>query len=299
MNLTGLGVAMITPFTSSGLVDYKAIPPLVDHMVNGGAAYLVVMGTTAEPPTLEKAEKEKIIKMVLQANKKRVPVVLGIGGNNTHAVIRDIQAMQHLSYQAILSVTPYYNKPSQLGMYAHYSAISAASTKPIIVYNVPARTAFNLGLDTMVKIANDCPNVIGIKEASGDFFKIQNLIKHCPKRVQIISGDDALTAPLVLAGGVGAISVLGNALPDKMAHLIQLCLNGQVKEAYTLQYKLLNLMDLIFKEGNPTGIKSLMQHLGFCNDDVRLPLVSASSRLSERLHIALQDFNKMEFSNAS
>lgn len=287
MDLTGLGVAMVTPLTQTGKVDFSAVPKIVNHIISGGANYLVLMGTTAETPTLLPAEREQLIHQIITANQNRIPLVLGIGGNDTHGVVKKITATDLEPFEAILSVSPYYNKPSQEGIYHHYKHISLASPKPIIVYNVPSRTASNIEPETFVRIANDCTNVIGIKEASGNFSQIQHLIKNSPKHIQVVSGDDALTLPTILAGAVGSISVLGNAMPDKMALMIALAKEYQVKQAYDLQYQLLDMMTLIFDEGNPTGIKALLESLGLCTKTVRLPLMNASDELIAKIEQTL------------
>ena len=283
MNLSGLGVAMITPLTLSGKVDYKAIPKIVNHVVEGGAKYLVLMGTTSESPTLLPQEREKLINAITKENNGRLPMVLGIGGNDTYGVVKKITATNLDVFEAILSVSPYYNKPSQEGIYHHFKHISLASPKPIIVYNVPLRTSSDIEVETFIRIANDCTNVIGIKEACGDFNKIQQLIKNSPDHIQIVSGDDALTLPMFFAGAVGCISVLGNAMPNEISRMMAFAKQQDLKKAYDLQYQLLDMIGLIFEEGNPTGIKALMEFLGLSTKTVRLPLMSASPILCDKI----------------
>ena len=283
MNLSGLGVAMITPLTLSGKVDYKAIPKIVNHIVEGGAKYLVLMGTTSESPTLLPQEREKLINAITKENNGRLPMVLGIGGNDTYGVVKKITATNLDVFEAILSVSPYYNKPSQEGIYHHFKHISLASPKPIIVYNVPSRTSSDIEVETFIRIANDCTNVIGIKEACGDFNKIQQLIKNSPDHIQIVSGDDALTLPMFFAGAVGCISVLGNAMPNEISRMMAFAKQQDLKKAYDLQYQLLDMMGLIFEEGNPTGIKALMEFLGLSTKTVRLPLMNASAILCDKI----------------
>ena len=283
MNLSGLGVAMITPLTLSGKVDYKAIPKIVNHVVEGGAKYLVLMGTTSESPTLLPQEREKLINAITKENNGRLPMVLGIGGNDTYGVVKKITATNLDVFEAILSVSPYYNKPSQEGIYHHFKHISLASPKPIIVYNVPSRTSSDIEVETFIRIANDCTNVIGIKEACGDFNKIQQLIKNSPDHIQIVSGDDALTLPMFFAGAVGCISVLGNAMPNEISRMMAFAKQQDLKKAYDLQYQLLDMMGLIFEEGNPTGIKALMEFLGLSTKTVRLPLMNASAILCDKI----------------
>lgn len=288
MNLAGLGVAMITPFDSTGEVDYDALPKIVNHIINGGADYLVLMGTTAETPTLLPEEKKQLIQEIVKINQRRIPMVLGIGGNDTNGVVRQISSTDLSPFEAILSVSPYYNKPSQDGIYHHYKHISIASPKPIIVYNVPGRTGSHIGIKTFIRIAENCTNVIGIKEASGNFSHFQQLINESPNHIQIISGDDVLTLPMMLAGAVGSISVLGNAIPRKVAQIISLAQQQKGKEANTFHNQLLEMMHLIFEEGSPTGIKALMELLSLCSRTVRLPLMSASpilrSKIEQNLH---------------
>ena len=283
MNLSGLGVAMITPLTLSGKVDYKAIPKIVNHIVEGGAKYLVLMGTTSESPTLLPEEREKLINVITKENNGRLPMVLGIGGNDTYGVVKKITATNLDAFEAILSVSPYYNKPSQEGIYHHFKHISLASPKPIIVYNVPSRTSSDIEVETFIRIANDCTNVIGIKEACGDFNKIQQLIKNSPGHIQIVSGDDTLTLPMLFAGAVGCISVLGNAMPNEISRMMAFVKQQDLKKAYDLQYQLLDMMALIFEEGNPTGIKALMEFLGLSTKTVRLPLMNASTILCDKI----------------
>jgi len=289
MNLKGLGVAMVTPFLQDGRVDYNAIPAVVKNIASGGADYIVLMGTTAEVVCLSKEEKNKIIQLVVKENRNKLPLVIGIGGNNTSAVITEIQQTDLTPFEAILSVSPYYNKPTQEGIYHHYAAIARASSLPIIVYDVPSRTGSSVEVSTFVRLTNDFRSIIAIKDASGTLIKAQEIIKHCPKHVQLISGDDALTLPMLLAGAIGTISVLGNALPVPLVRMFKYVQEGDLNKAYELHYQLMDLIQLLFEEGNPVGIKALMELTGLCSKQVRLPLVHASSELINRLETVLEE----------
>ena len=289
MNLKGLGVAMVTPFDSNGDVDFESIPTIVENISTGRANYIVIMGTTAEVVCLSSQEKKAVIEAVVKTNKSKLPLVVGIGGNNTAKVVEEINETDLSPFGAILSVSPYYNKPSQEGIYHHYSAISKASPIPVIVYNVPSRTGSSVDVDTFMRLTDNFDNIIGIKDASGDMLQAQEIIKCCSKDIQLISGDDALTLPMILAGAVGTISVLGNALPVTLVKMIHLIEEGDLKKAYELHYQLLDLVNLLFEEGNPVGIKALMECLGICSKQVRLPLVSASTYLKERMEKILED----------
>ncbi len=289
MNLKGLGVAMITPFGSNGNVDFDSIPAIVKNITTGRADYIVLMGTTAEVVCLSDTEKKSVIQSVVTANKSKLPLVIGIGGNNTSKVVDEIKETDLTPFGAILSVSPYYNKPSQEGIYYHYSEIAKVSPLPIIVYNVPSRTGSSVDVSTFVRLTKDFDNIIGIKDASGDMLQAQEIIKSCSDDIQLISGDDALTLPMLLAGAVGTISVLGNALPVPVIKMIHFIEKGELNKAYELHYQLLDLINLLFEEGNPTGIKALMECLDICSKQVRLPLVSASADLIERMERVLED----------
>ncbi len=288
MNLKGLGVAMVTPFTEEGQVDYNALPAVVENITTGRADYIVLMGTTAEVACLTAEEKREVIKTVVALNQNKVPLVIGIGGNNTAQVVDEILHTDLSPFQAILSVSPYYNKPTQEGIYQHYKKIVAASPLPIIVYNVPSRTGAGIEVDTFVRLANDFESIIGIKEASGEMSQAENLIKKSPSRIQVISGEDSLNLPMLLAGAVGAISVLGNALPVPIVKMFHYVAEGDLKKAYELHYQLVDLVSLLFEEGNPVGIKALLETLSICKKTVRLPLVSASPELARKIEKALE-----------
>ncbi len=288
MNLKGLGVAMVTPFSEEGQVDYNAIPAVVENITTGRADYILLMGTTAEVACLTAEEKREVIKTVVALNQNKVPLVIGIGGNNTAQVVDEILHTDLSPFQAILSVSPYYNKPTQEGIYQHYKKIVAASPLPIIVYNVPSRTGAGIEVDTFVRLANDFESIIGIKEASGEMSQAENLIKKSPSRIQVISGEDSLNLPMLLAGAVGAISVLGNALPVPIVKMFHYVAEGDLKKAYELHYQLVDLVSLLFEEGNPVGIKALLETLSICKKTVRLPLVSASPELARKIEKALE-----------
>jgi 4-hydroxy-tetrahydrodipicolinate synthase len=288
MNLKGLGVAMVTPFTEEGQVDYNALPAVVENITTGRADYIVLMGTTAEVACLTAEEKREVIKTVVALNQNKVPLVIGIGGNNTAQVVDEILHTDLSPFQAILSVSPYYNKPTQEGIYQHYKKIVAASPLPIIVYNVPSRTGAGIEVDTFVRLANDFESIIGIKEASGEMSQAENLIKKSPSRIQVISGEDSLNLPMLLAGAVGTISVLGNALPVPIVKMFHYVAEGDLKKAYELHYQLVDLVSLLFEEGNPVGVKALLETLSICKKTVRLPLVSASPELARKIEKALE-----------
>ena len=278
--LQGTGVALTTPFKQDKSVDVQALEQLVYFQVENGIDYLVVLGTTAETPTLSTEEKQLVKQTVKRANNGRIPMVLGVGGNDTKAIVEQVQAVEKDDYQAILSVSPYYNKPSQEGIYQHYKAIAQASPLPILLYNVPSRTGTNMDYHTTLRLAKEVPNIIGIKEASGNIVQIMHLLQGRPKDFLIISGDDATALPTVLLGGDGVISVLGQAFPQRYSRMIRQGLEGNYKEDNTIQYQLLDVMELIFKEGNPVGIKALLSLLGVINTPkVRLPLDSATEGL--------------------
>ncbi len=281
--LVGTGVALVTPFKKDKSVDVNSLKKLVNYQVENGINYLVVLGTTGEPATLTRSEKELVKQTIIKENNKRLPLVLGLGGNNTAAVVEEIQQIDLSDYTAILSVSPYYNKPTQEGIYQHFKAISEASPLPVIIYNVPGRTGSNITAQTTLRMANNCKNIIGIKEASGDMVQAMHILQQKPKDFMVISGDDMIALPIILAGGSGVISVIGEGIPKEFSELIQLGLAGKAKEAYHLQYKLMDSIDYIFEEGNPAGIKALLKIKGITELDVRLPLVSASQSLQEKL----------------
>lgn len=288
MNLKGLGVAMVTPFHPDGTIDFESIPRVVEHIVSGQADYLVVLGTTAEVACLSAKEKRQVVQAIVSANQNRLPLVIGIGANNTAQLVAEIQATDLSTFGAILSVSPYYNKPTQEGIYHHFAELAKASPLPIIVYNVPSRTGSSVKASTFIRLVQDFENIIAIKEASGSMLQAQEIIKEAPSHIQVISGDDALTLPMLLAGAVGTISVLGNAMPIPLTKMFEYVEAGNLKKAYQLHYELLDMIQLLFEEGNPTGIKALMEILKICSSQVRLPLVSATSSLNARIEKVLE-----------
>ena len=291
--LQGTGVALVTPFNKEGGVDVPALERLVHTQVENGIDYLVVLGTTAETPTLSTEEKELVKMTVKKANKGRLPMVLGVGGNNTQTIVEQVREVSSEDYTAILSVTPYYNKPSQEGLYQHYKAVAEATELPILLYNVPSRTGVNMDYRTTLRLAKEVPTIIGIKEASGNIVQIMHLLRGRKENFLVISGDDATALPTVLLGGDGTISVLGQALPERYSRMIRQGLEGNYKEANAIQYQLLEAMELIFKEGNPVGIKALLSLLGVINTlEVRLPLVSATEGLQRELKAYLEYMKK-------
>ena len=281
--LRGTGVALITPFDDDNQIDFPSLERLVHYQVDNGVDYLVVLGTTGETATLTTQEKAEVRSCVLKANAGRLPVVLGIGGNNTQAVVEELRATDLSGFKAVLSVSPYYNKPSQEGIYRHFQEVSRASDLPVIIYNVPPRTGSNILPGTTLRLARDFDNIIAVKEASGDFEQALDLLRDKPADFMIISGEDKLALPLVLAGGAGVISVIGQGLPKEFSEMIRLGLDGRSKEAFEVFYQVLDSMDLIFEEGNPSGIKCLLNILEISSDKVRLPLVPASDDLRQKM----------------
>jgi 4-hydroxy-tetrahydrodipicolinate synthase len=279
----GTGVALITPFKKDFSVDTDALQHIVNYVIDGGVEYIVVLGTTAETATLSKDEKELVIDTIVKANQNRVPLVLGVGGNNTSEVVSELKTRDFSNFSAILSVSPYYNKPTQKGIYEHFKAIAQASPIPIILYNVPGRTASNMLPATVIQLAKDFSNIIGIKEAAGDMVQAMKLIQYKPKDFLVISGDDMVTLPMVLAGGAGVISVIGEGFPKQFSEMVRLGLQRRVNEAYELHYQLADAIDMIFEQGNPAGIKEVFYHLGLSTNILRLPLVAVDENLSNRL----------------
>jgi len=293
-SLIGTGVALVTPFKKDFSVDIEALQRIVNFSIDGGVEYLVVMGTTAENATLTQDEKELVIKTVIDTNKGRLPLVLGVGGNNTMQVVEELKTRDFSAFEAILSVSPYYNKPTQEGIYQHFKAIAEASPIPVILYNVPGRTSSNMLPATVVRLANDFSNVVAIKEAAGDIAQALQLLKNAPKDFLVISGDDMIALPIVLAGGAGVISVIGQGFPKEFTEMIRLGLNRKVNEAFKTQYFLSDCIDMIFEQGNPAGIKQVFQALGLADNTVRLPLVSVDDSLAERLNKFVKNSIKVE-----
>lgn len=289
-SLMGTGVALITPFKEDLEIDVEGLKRVVNFQIENRIDYLVVLGTTGESVTLSKEEKQIVIDTVIETNNGRLPLVLGIGGNNTQAVINELKSTDLSKFTAVLSVSPMYNKPSQEGIYQHFAAISKASPIPIILYNVPGRTASNMLPETVGRLARDFSNIVAIKEAAGDMVQAMNVIKETPDDFLVISGDDMIALPMVLAGGAGVISVIGEGFPAAFSKMIRLGLERKVDEAYAIQYKIAPAIDYIFAEGNPVGIKVVFKELGICNDTVRLPLVGASESLQHKIASFVKSF---------
>ncbi len=288
-SLIGTGVALVTPFKKDLTIDIEALKRIVHFQIDNQIEYLVVLGTTAENVTLSPNEKEVVIQTVVEANNNRIPLVLGVGGSNTTKVIEELKTRDLSSFVAILSVSPYYNKPTQEGIYQHFKAIAQASPKPIILYNVPARTGSNMLPSTVIRLANDFKNIVAIKEAAGDMVQAMRLIQDKPKDFLVISGDDMIALPIVLAGGSGVISVIGEGIPKQFSEMIRLGLQHKVKEAYELHYKIADGIDLIFEQGNPAGIKEIFKYLGLSENTVRLPLVNVEPQLVSKIENFLKN----------
>ncbi len=291
-SLIGTGVALITPFKEDLTVDTDALRRVVNFSIDGGIEYLVVLGTTAENSVLSADEKELVIRIVIEVNAGRLPLVLGVGGNDTSKVIEELRSRDLSAFVAILSVSPYYSKPTQEGIYQHFKAIAEASPLPIILYNVPGRTASNILPITVIRLANDFENIVAIKEAAGDIVQAMHLIKNKPENFLVISGDDMIALPMVLAGGSGVISVIGQGFPKEFSEMIRLGLNRKVDDAYKSQYILADCIDMIFEQGNPAGIKEVFKALGITENVVRLPLVKVDESLSNRLHLFVKNINR-------
>ncbi|RZM25471.1 MAG: 4-hydroxy-tetrahydrodipicolinate synthase [Pedobacter sp.] len=279
----GTGVALVTPFKADGSVDFDGLRNLINYMVDGKVEYLVSLGTTGEASTLNKDEKKKIWEFTAEVNNGRLPLVAGIGGNDTYATAKNIKEFNIAGYEAILSASPYYNKPTQEGIYQHYKYLSESSDLPLFLYNVPGRTASNMTSDTTCRLASDFKNIIGMKEASGNFDQFNQIMRDKPKEFLLISGDDPVALPMISIGAVGVISVIGNALPRQLSDMIRLCLQGDYAAALPLHLKLIEFTRLMFAEGNPAGAKAALKHFGVCEDHLRLPLVKVSDALREQI----------------
>lgn len=289
-SLVGTGVALITPFRKDFSVDTEALERIVNFQVENGVDYLVVLGTTAEAATLDKDEKQLVIDTIIKANTGRLPLVLGVGGNNTKEVVEELKTADLSAFVAILSVSPYYNKPTQEGIYQHFKAVAEASPVPVILYNVPGRTGSNMLPDTVLRLAKDFENVVAIKEAAGDIVQAMKLIQHKPEGFLVISGDDMVTLPMVLAGGAGVISVIGEGFPKEFSQMVRFGLERKADEAYAIHYRIMDSIDLIFEQGNPCGIKEIFKELGLCENTVRLPLVNVNADLAGRISTFVKEF---------
>ena len=269
----GLGIALITPFTEDGAVDYESLSRLIDYQLDNGADFFCILATTGETPCLTLAEKAQIKSAIVRQVAGRVPILMGCGGNNTAAVVEELKNGDFSGIDGVLSVCPYYNKPSQEGLYQHFKAIAAATELPVVLYNVPGRTGINLKPETTCRLAKDCKNIVAIKEASGSLEQVDEIIKYKPNDFEVISGDDALTFLMIACGAVGVISVIGNALPKEFSRMIRLEFNGEFEAAQKIHHKFTDLYSLLFVDGNPAGVKALLTEMGFIKNQLRLPLV--------------------------
>jgi 4-hydroxy-tetrahydrodipicolinate synthase len=292
-SLIGTGVALATPFRKDFSIDTEALIRIVNFSIDGGVEYLVVLGTTAENATMTQDEKEFVIKTVIEANNGRLPLVLGVGGNNTAEVVEELKNRDLSQFVAILSISPYYNKPTQEGIYQHFKAVAEASPIPIILYNVPSRTGSNMLPSTVMRLANDFKNIVAIKEAAGDMIQAMQLLKNRPKDFLVLSGDDMIALPMVLAGGSGVISVIAQGFPKEFSEMMRLGLNRKVDDAFKLQYLFSDCIDMIFEQGNPAGIKQVFQSLGIADNTVRLPLVKVDDSLANRIDQFVKKINKL------
>ncbi len=287
----GLGIALVTPFTSDGSVDYAALERLISYQIANGADFFCILATTGETPTLTADEKRRIKEMVVRMAGDKMPILIGCGGNNTAEVVKELQTGDFSGVDGILSVCPYYNKPSQEGLYQHFKTIAAATQLPVVLYNVPGRTGVNMKAETTVRLAHDCPNIVGIKEASGSLEQVDEIIKNKPGKFDVISGDDALTFPMIACGAAGVISVIGNALPKEFSRMIRLEMNGEIDSARKIHHKFTDLFNLLFVDGNPAGVKAMLHEMGMIENVLRLPLVptrlTTMQRISECLKFRL------------
>lgn len=287
----GTGVAVVTPFQTDGSVDFPALENILENLINNGINYLISLGTTGESAALSSAEKKEIWAFTAKTVAGRIPLVAGIGGNYTQAVIENIKNFDKQGYDAILSVSPYYNKPTQEGIYQHYKAVAAASDLPVILYNVPSRTGSNISAETTIRLANDCNKIIAIKEASGNFDQFNQIMRDKPEDFMLISGDDPVTLPMIALGAVGVISVIGNAVPQLFSDMVRLCLDEKWEAARTIHFQLIEFTRLMFLEGNPGGVKEAMKLTGLCENTLRLPLVNVSEKVSGLIAAELKKLN--------
>ena len=289
--LKGMGVALITPFNEDGSVDYEALLRLVDYQLQNGTDFLCVLGTTAETPTLTKEEKEKVKRTVIDRVNGRIPILLGVGSNSTQAVVESVKNDDMTGVDALLVVVPYYNKPSQEGIYQHYKAVAEATDLPIVLYNVPGRTGVNMTAETTLRLARDFNNIVAIKEASGNITQMDDIIKNKPADFDVISGDDGITFPLITLGAVGVISVIGNAFPREFSRMTRLALQGDYEHALTIHHKFTELFSLLFVDGNPAGVKAMLNMMGMIENKLRLPLVPTRITTYEKMRIVLDSLN--------
>ena len=287
----GLGIALVTPFKSDGSIDYEALVRLVEYQIKNGVDFLCIMGTTAETPCLSAEEKAELKSFFIERVAGRVPLLMGCGGNNTAAIVKELKEGDWRGIDGILSVCPYYNKPSQEGMYQHYKAIAEASPVPVVLYNVPGRTGVNMSAETTLRLARDFENIVAIKEASGNITQMDDIIKNKPNNFDVISGDDGITFPLITLGAVGVISVIGNALPAEFSRMVRMALNGDYEYARVIHHKFTELFKLLFVEGNPAGVKAMLHAMGMIENQLRLPLVPTRLTTMEKISAILKELN--------
>jgi 4-hydroxy-tetrahydrodipicolinate synthase len=287
----GLGIALVTPFKEDGSVDYDALSNLLDYQINGGIDFLCILCTTSETPCLTVEERANIKKLIIEKVAGRVPILMGCGGNNTQDVIHALKTEDWQGIDGVLSVCPYYNKPSQEGLYQHFKAIAAATTLPVVLYNVPGRTGVNMTAETTLRLARDCENIVAIKEASGNITQMDDIIKNKPKGFDVLSGDDGITFPLITLGAVGVISVIGNALPKEFSRMVRLALRGDYSSALTIHHKFTELFSLLFVDGNPAGVKAMLHAMGMIENQLRLPLVPTRLTTMEKISSILKELH--------
>ena len=292
INLKGIGVALITPFKKDKSVDFDALGRLVDYQIDGGIDYLVAFGTTAETPTLTRDERTEVVRFIIEKNNNRLPIVVGVGSNNTAEIVHELKVSYFSNISAVLSVTPYYNKPNQEGLFQHYRALSEVSPRPIILYNVPGRTGVNMEAETTLRLAKSCPNIVAIKEASGKMDQIRQIIDNRPEGFSVISGDDGIAFDLIKAGGEGVISVLGNALPKEFSEMIHHALAGDFNKAEAENARFVEAIKLLFKDGNPAGVKCMLSEMGYIENELRLPLVAACDETKQEVIEELSSLKK-------
>ncbi len=285
----GLGIALVTPFKTDGSIDYVALKRLIEYQTDNGADFLCILGTTSESPCLDQEERAEIKRFVVEVNQGRLPVLMGCGGNNTRAVVKELQSFDLRGVDGILSVCPYYNKPSQEGLYRHFKMIADNCPLPVVLYNVPGRTGINLKSETTIRLANDCRNIVAVKEAGGSLEQVDEIIKNKPAHFDVLSGDDALTFPMIASGAAGVISVIGNALPREFSRMIRLEFNGEYEPARKIHHRFTELYSLLFVDGNPAGVKALLHEMGFIENELRLPLVPTRVATVQKMAAILQE----------
>lgn len=290
-NIAGTGVAIVTPFLSHGEIDYSSLKKLLNSIISNGIDFVVGLGTTSEAVTLTSEEKKEVMKYVIEVVDNRVPIIMGVGGNNTMAIVDEIKNTDFEGISGILSVAPYYNKPNQRGLYEHFKAISDSCPVPIILYNVPGRTSSNISAETTLKLANDFENIVAIKEASGDLGQVMEIIKKRPDGFIVLSGDDALTFPMIMLGAEGVISVVANAFPLEFSNMVKYARNGKIEKAREIHYSLLEIIDLLFADGNPAGVKAVLELKEVMGNNLRLPMVPVTHELYLKLSKAIEDYN--------